>query len=372
MYRYRLRRGFTLVELLVVIAIIGILIALLLPAVQAAREAARRSQCTNNLKQLGLALHNYADVHKRLPSLGQGTRQGGCALDGGSTQACSTYGGMSGIVVMLPFMEQQALYAQWTSPQPAPGYPAWGPVPWWGWSFLPHHAQVPTLLCPSDGGGGRFANGDPYNWQGDTNYSFCVGDYPDDTGDGWRGGYRPRGIFGADTFYGFQDITDGTSNTIAMSEHVISTATNGTSIHGRYVTTSDWRSFASNPQQQCLIYKGTSGNFSTTNPPPGLGDLRGVNYAWGAVVQSGFHTILPPNSVSCTNWSSEWGSAHIMAPDSNHPGGVNGMMADGSVRFISETIDTGVLTAPAVQNGPSPYGVWGAMGSKNGGESKSQ
>ena len=125
----RWRLAFTLVELLVVIAIIGILIALLLPAVQAAREAARRSQCTNNLKQLGLGLHNYNGTYGTFPSLSQGTTS-----PGGPSGFQFTCSGsvMSGLVVMLPFMEQNALYQQYTSPQNnADGnFPAWGPTPW--------------------------------------------------------------------------------------------------------------------------------------------------------------------------------------------------------------------------------------------------
>jgi prepilin-type processing-associated H-X9-DG protein len=99
--------------------------------------------------------------------------------------------------------------------------------------------------------------------------------------------------------------------------------------------------------------------------------LRGVHYGWGGAVISGFTTVLGPNSVGCTNGYSEWGREHILPPDSRHPGGVNGAMVDGSVRFVSETIDTGNLQATAVQSGQSPYGVWGAMGSKAGGEPKS-
>jgi glycogen(starch) synthase len=140
-------KGFTLVELLVVIAIIGILIALLLPAVQAAREAARRSQCTNNLKQFALAVHNYVDTYKVFPPKRAGTQSGGC------TNCNGNFG--SGWMRLLPFYEQQALYDQWSSPQTFGGtaFPAYGPCPW-GPSdvgYQPYYQQVGVLLCPSDG-----------------------------------------------------------------------------------------------------------------------------------------------------------------------------------------------------------------------------
>ncbi len=365
MNRYRFRWGFTLVELLVVIAIIGILIALLLPAVQAAREAARRSQCTNNLKQLGLALHNYASAYISLPSLGQGTTQGA------PPEQYSTYGAMSGLVVMLPFMEQTPLYSQWSAPQP-PTYNAWGPAPWWGWSFLPHHVQVPGLLCPSDGAGGKtYDAGQVYWWQGDTNYNFCNGDNPQDTGNGWKGGARPRGLFGGDTFYRFADILDGTANTIAMSEQVVNPGWASKDIHGGYVQYNDWRSmWAAGAAATCLSWKGPGTTILPAAPTWNY-CLRGVHYGWGTMVTVGFSTVLGPNSVGCTNGFSEWGSEHILPPDSRHPGGVNAVMADGSVRFFSDTIDTGNLQAAAVRDGQSPYGVWGALGSKGGGEAKS-
>ena len=113
----RTRRGFTLVELLVVIAIIGILIALLLPAVQAAREAARRSQCTNNMKQLGVALHNYHDTHKVFPPGGLDYGHAGTgphpSLPGGVEPANKLVKNMNGLVLLLPYIEQQSLYDQY-------------------------------------------------------------------------------------------------------------------------------------------------------------------------------------------------------------------------------------------------------------------
>jgi prepilin-type N-terminal cleavage/methylation domain-containing protein len=364
MLRFLLRRAFTLVELLVVIAIIGILIALLLPAVQAAREAARRSQCSNNLKQLGLALHNYHDSYNTFPSLGQGTTASNTANSPSGAESISNYGHVSGVVVLLPFMEQGPLYEDFTSPQANPAYPAWGPVPWYGWNFQPHHNQVNSLLCPSDGTTtGRLENlGQPYWWQGDTSYNFCLGD---EVNTGSRGQRNPRGIFGGYSFHGISDVKDGTSNTLAMSEHVISKKYDAREIHGYYVENAGDGTLRNNPAT-CLGYKGPGNTIATT--APGIGELRGVNWPWGCVVNSGFTTVLPPNSIGCKGTSSEWGSDHIMPPDSFHPGGVNTLLGDGSQHFISETIDTGDLTLPQPSSGPTPYGVWGALGSKDGGE----
>jgi prepilin-type N-terminal cleavage/methylation domain-containing protein len=352
----RSRSGFTLVELLVVIAIIGVLVALLLPAVQAAREAARRMSCSNNLKQLALALHNYHDVHKTFPSLSQGTNSAAVP------ERDSNYGGLSGIVFMLPFMEQTALYERFGQPQGSPNavYPAWGPVPWYGWNFLPHRAQVPTLLCPSDGGGTFRTN--PYSYQGDTNYNFNHGDHP---GGNWAGDSSPRGLFGQYSFVKFGEIADGTSNTLAMSEHVIGKDGEVT-IHGAYVAKNDWTTtLEQNPAANCYIYKG-SGSMIIDSAPKER--LRGTNWCWGGMVITGFTTILPPNSVGCTNGSSEWGWQNIMPPDSNHPTGVNAARADGSVDFINNGIYCGNLARAAVRGGMSPYGVWGALGSKAGGD----
>ena len=198
------------------------------------------------------------------------------------------------------------------------------------------------------------------------NYNFNAGDFPT-VGNGAGGGGDNRGLFGQYTFLGMGSIQDGTSNTLAMSEHVIGKDGNDR-IHGAYAVTSDWRDFGSNPATQCFVYKGPA---NTIVGAPGIERLRGVNWCWGGMVIVGFTTVLPPNSIGCTNWGSEWGSSHILPPDSNHPGGVNSVMADGSVQFISSTINAGDITRAATRSGPSPYGVWGALGSRNGGDQAS-
>jgi len=349
-----------LVELLVVIAIIGILIALLLPAVQAAREAARRSECNNKLHQLGLALHNYHSVHNRFVSMSQGTNGlGNCEGGGYSNNRLW----LSGIVPLLPYIEQQALYQQWTTNQGV--YPPWGPEMnpgCWG-DYPPSNVQVPTLLCPSDGGAGRMQTaGAPSDWAGDTNFVFCSGDNL--TCQPCNGKTNPRGIFGAQSFIGIADILDGTSNTIAMSECVVTKNSGLQTIHG------NWADFGCSPSTNslpnaavCLLRKGPGGTMLGT-----VGGSRGIHYGCGWFNVSGFNTILAPNSIGCHQNGSCGGTGSILPPDSYHPGGVNVLFADGSVRFISETINAGDPTLAYVTSGQSPFGVWGAMGSRSGGE----
>jgi prepilin-type N-terminal cleavage/methylation domain-containing protein/prepilin-type processing-associated H-X9-DG protein len=336
------RRAFTLVELLVVIAIIGILVALLLPAVQAAREAARRMSCTNNLKQLGVALHNYHDTFKTFVPRKQGT-----------TGTVSNQGRLSGFVGLLSFMEQQPLYDAIQAGDVANGIPPGGPSAWSGWSVW-DNAPV-TLHCPSDS-----SALDP---KVSTNYLFSVGD----TIASNRDATQVRGLFANRQGCSIADIVDGTSNTIAMSEHLR-------------------RNFAIGAQSTVRVTEGTATGFGglATNPAQCLaaGDGRhflnpavvkgrqGSRWTDGQVEKVGFTTVLPPNAPSCIDGTNPNGDGvnTIMPPSSHHPGGVNSLLADGSVRFVTETIDTGDLGAPSVTQGQSPYGTWGALGSKDGTE----
>ena len=336
------RRAFTLVELLVVIAIIGILIALLLPAVQAAREAARRSQCTNHLKQLGLALHNYHDTYGSFPF-----RQGG------TPQQDHNWERRSGFVGLLPFIEQAPLYQTISNrfTQGGTTYPAWGPPPWDG-NYTPWDAQVPALLCPSDPNGNKNSTD-----HGRTNYRFSTGDTINDN----TGRTNNRGLFPYRNVCKFRDVTDGTSNTIAMSERGLGPNA------GRKIIAAVAMGIPgidTNPTL-CLDTRDTNGMYKSS---VSIRDGSGARWCDGVPLYTGFSTVFAPNSPSCmydTNWDGNWG---IFAPSSYHPGGVNGVMADGAVRFFSETINTGNLSAANVTSGPSPYGVWGAFGSKDGGE----
>ena len=352
--RKQASRAFTLVELLVVIAIIGILIALLLPAVQAAREAARRSQCVNNLKQFGIGLQNYNDVHRSYPPRKTGTS--GCSgWTGGNCRR------VSGFVPLLPFIEQQAMYnaIEAGGPQNAPPY---GPPGWYSWVVW--KPQIPLLICPSD-----TMRVPTTNQMGQNNYAFSQGDSIQNLTSNSNPTNWNRGMFCYSNAVTLNMVTDGTSNTIAMSERIRVTAF-----------------YTGQGGSKVSIKKGEVNGLTTVHTNPGicLAQANGMYYAnpsqvkarfgihWtdGQTEYCGFNTVLAPNNPSCTrNWNKYGDSAGgVFPPTSNHPGGVNGVMVDGSVRFINDNINTGNLAAAEVNVGPSPYGVWGALGSKDGGE----
>lgn len=336
------KRGFTLVELLVVIAIIGVMVGLLLPAVQAAREAARRMSCSNNMKQLGLALHNYHDTHKSLPF-----RMGGPSYNQW----------VSGLVMLLPFMEQGPLWEQISSPGTFGGnnYPAFGPYPWEYGTYTPWLTTVPGFGCPSDGEASRTVAGQP----GRSSYCFNVGDStPTNFTD------HSRGPFAWRTTYSFAGITDGLTNTLGMSERVVgmdgTRIKGGTVINHGSVTTDP----ANNNPSMCMATRGVSGNYIAGVSTTGW---AGRNWSHGGSGRTQFNTILPPNAPSCSGTANDAEPA-IVPPTSLHPGGVMVLVLDGSVRFISETIDTGNLALGSAASGPSNYGTWGAIGTRSGGE----
>lgn len=358
MWRLRRRLGFTLVELLVVIAIIGILVALLLPAVQAAREAARRMSCTNNLKQITLAVHNYHDTFKAIPPRMIGTG----VLWGTADSPLYNRSRITAFVLMLPFYEQQPLYDTIASPQVYGGvqYAAWGTSPWTG-AYVPWTQQVPLLLCPSDSQGASKGVNDIAR----TNYRCSVGDSIHRSWSRADSG-QPRGVFGGPgTKIDFGSITDGTANTICLSERLIG-------INTRMIKEGYGLDPGINPDGP----RAPAGCYTTrdpNNPKQYLGTVynwSGRRWNHGVIQYMGFSTVIPPNGPSCND--SGWDERNaVIAPTSNHPGGVMGSMCDGSVRFFSDTINAGDPTLVEVSNvgGMSPYGVWGALGSKSGGES---
>lgn len=348
----RKKKGFTLIELLVVIAIIAILIALLLPAVQQAREAARRTQCKNQLKQFGLAIHNYHDVYNSAPL--------GCT---------GTFGGryrrFSAHFALLPYIEQAAAYAQATSDLDNNG----GNAPWSG-SINNILTQTPNLLCPSDG----VAVDGREDMRSVTNYMFSYGDNAWDINPAWAGnGGRSRGFFmgqqgnGSGGSRRFRDVTDGLSNTIAMGERIKAKGDADTIKTG--ATTTSVADGGRNNPAACKASVDGDGRYLTLGDAAGS-RLAGVRAFDGAPPFVGVTTVLPPNSPSCKNGNdNQHDRDGIMSMTSHHTGGVQVCLGDGSVRFISENIDSGDATqAPATGGSKSPYGIWGALGSVAGGE----
>ncbi|MCL2119386.1 MAG: DUF1559 domain-containing protein [Planctomycetaceae bacterium] len=375
--------AFTLVELLVVIAIIGILIALLLPAVQAAREAARRMQCTNNLKQLGLAIHTYHDATKGIPAnMGAG----------GATPFRPTpvpKGGDDGIffsaqVVMLPYIEQAPRYELFWVPVSGAdygvGWPDGGPA------AVASVGMIPAFACPSDG---NASTASPVRNNVPISYHPCVGDAIRTFSHYWNDdGYSDpaptiknnRGFFGGQYKYNsFGTVVDGLSNTIAMAEAVVASTTSERNIKGGIaygiggipsVALSNARNPA-NPKIFSDLCVNAGVLFYAGRGACGFADGRAAN--------NSFNTVLPPNSPSLAFASDISTMSGYYTATSNHTGGVNAVMGDGSVQFISETVQTEnmswwVVTATNSDGrqptGRSPFGVWGALGSVNGGESQ--
>ena len=363
MRRSPLRHAFTLVELLVVIAIIGVLVALLLPAVQSAREAARRASCNNKLKQNVLAILNYESTFKTFPS-----RQGGSGTlnDPGKPTHCNV---LSGWANLLPFTEQQALYERVYSIQVQP----WADNVW-------TNAILPHLQCPSDTG-----KTDPNPGRilrGVTSYAFCSGDdyassqaTPDERTNlavaSMMLPIKNRGAFGRHSYVRVAEISDGTSNTIALGERSRPSKVNdkGACAVATSADPSNFVPLACRAMFSGATYQPTVTMFTTDNAP-------GYRWAGGNAYFAAMTTILPPNSAVCVFGASGSISAHlypgIWSATSEHPGGVLVAMCDGSVRFMNNNIDTGNLAAvapPSDSGAGSPYGVWGALGSKSGGES---
>ncbi|MCL2744442.1 MAG: DUF1559 domain-containing protein [Planctomycetaceae bacterium] len=386
-YHLRLVRAFTLVELLVVIAIIGVLIALLLPAVQAAREAARRMQCANNMKQFSLALHNYADVHQALPA---------------RMYSVKAYPCWSGTFALCPFMERQAPYDQILSDCTL-GKSVYDNTV----SSVFNTLVISTLICPSDLGTARQIRGPSgvgagTNLSAGTNIMFSMGDVSYNNADiaelglsYWTAAnnYGPPAtardsayvVYPADVArcffseYNWQPLsacTDGTSNSLFIAEACSSpdsrnvtpyTDTLRGGIASDVLLSGSWTSDPKLDAGTCKLKQ--IGTNQISGP---IRSLRGAIMFSGIAALGGFNTILPPNSPSCArngNWQF-WG---IYSATSYHSGGVNTGMADGSCRFISDTIDCGnynTIISFEYVKGESPFGVWGALGSINGGESK--
>ncbi|PAY17092.1 general secretion pathway protein GspG [Rhodopirellula sp. SM50] len=408
--RKRGSRGFTLVELLVVIAIIGILVGLLLPAVQAAREAARRMSCSNNFKQLGIAMHNYHAAFKQLPLQGAGTGIGINTPNWWQQGNDASKQCLSALVGLAPFFEQQGLWDNISNPstQTVTGaappsntnltnpqrWPAMGPSPRnfsTSPGYIPWATEIPMLRCPSDPGVGLPA-------LGRTNYALCMGDSPSPWHNSFKNGnltdsgswaHRAarsvnRGMFMNRRASKFRDVLDGLANTIAMGE--IRTDLGDRDIR----SAASWRARGSQDVNDNPSFcrdadeidpdkptKWCSGG-NCTNPQQLVSDSnssRGASWAnFRAIITQTF-TVLPPNKEVCVGqWIDGPGTC---PPSSNHQGGAHVLMGDGAVVFMTDSVEAGDPRAGGVrlgQTGPrspgaeSPYGLWGALGTKASGE----
>ena len=317
----RRTRAFTLIELLVVIAIIAVLIALLLPAVQQAREAARRTQCKNNLKQIGLAVHNYHDVHSVFPiDIGWNPRNN------------DRQGAFSHKVFLLPFLDRASDYQRTNFDD----YP-WDSSGWYGNSNITAHSKrLPVFNCPTQS---YETNGGQANFT----YAINIGTQPP-----WDGSHNGLASFvGAggtsDQPVTMGKITDGTSNTVAFSEFVI----DGRDTIAKHQVHTWATAGATNlaTRQSCLATAGLSGRQG----------MRGSSWAWcfQGVGVAYTHTMAPNDQPCHSVGGTDWLGNNGMSASSQHTGGVHVLMADGAVRFVSDTVD---------------FDTWVAIGTRGGGE----
>ncbi len=399
------RRAFTLVELLVVIAIIGVMVGLLLPAVQAAREAARRMSCSNNFKQIGLGLHNYHATYDQLPTHRGGTSLGDLPVLWRDAAESANMKRLSIFVGTLPFIEQQALWEQISNPNSlnlaspsvprVPPWPPMGPTPTdepnvngpgvntTNSAYAPWMTEIPTLRCPSDPGVGLPAMGRTnYGANvGDSIYRMEHGDHRDNGSITHPNGVRAReiaisgrGAFVARKATRFRDFLDGMSSTILCGELATDLGDNDIRTKAALAT-----GFTNNRNRSTFCRdQGWIDPLRPRfwNPPPTparvlASEGRGFRWASGDTVFAVVTTILPPNAELCV--TSVYYNQGIVPPSSRHQGGVHVLMGDGAVKFITDSIDAGDITQGQVMEGMvgarapgaiSPFGVWGALGTR--------
>ena len=363
--------AFTLVELLAVIAIIGVLVGLLLPAVQVARETARTSACANKLRQAGHAVLLFESAQSMFPLVTRSWQLRGLRPTSGMAEF------FGGVVPILPYVEEVKRYNDICNGIAASD----GFAPWSGGTGLDTSPEI--LLCPSD------SRAQPVNRRGRSqgkSYLWNVGDIVT----GCTQGVRSRSVFASGwsgTGNGvmdprniaiarvkLKDVTDGTSKSLMISERAVGTGSGAdTSVKSGFAV---GVAMSKSTKPQLCLDQVVNGQLAST-------------YTSGASVtrwasredhNNVFYTILPPNGPSCTSQGSANGYATddyaLMTASSYHPGGVNAVMADGAVRFVSEIIDAGdpnqvpitVSSNHMRYTGVSQWGVWGALGTIRGAE----
>ncbi|MFO0890858.1 MAG: DUF1559 domain-containing protein [Isosphaeraceae bacterium] len=370
------RVGFTLIELLVVIAIIAVLISLLLPAVQSAREAARRSQCTNNLKQIGLAMHNYVSANELVPPVTVDLADDGNNPSWGARVPNQNF---SQHARLLPYLEQTPTYnsinwsfgARWDNN--AQGY-AYTEPPGSGAAggaysmpqFTVLTTTISSFLCPSDGNpgsSGAFFVGTTNKLVGASNYCVNIGlnrringgvpnsnwqfNGPNYMATNWDGALKST--------IGINNFIDGTSNTVIFSEWIKGPATglpaprNGLALIYNIPQNSDAFNTDLAFKQACDATPVTNANQNG-----GLGSWKGEWWAYGPTMI--YSHTQTPNRTSCAYADMDWewrtrGNITILSASSNHPGGVNVLFMDGSVRFVKSTVNVPAWYAIATPNG---------------------
>lgn len=412
--------GFTLLELLVVVGIIGVLVGLLLPAVQAAREAARRMSCSNNLKQVALAVTQYHDAFEVLPPHGTGT------FNHANDPKTTNQFRLSFLVSITPFIGQTPVWETISgelSGQPPSNdvlsgdafgisgmdmmdfdidgnaiashlYPAMGPTPSMD-SYLPWTMEIPTYRCPSDPGIGLPA-------LGRTNYTACVGDAIEGLDEGlWRhdgSKWSPsgkatmratgRGMFVPRMITSFGDVTDGLSNTIMLGEIATDLGDKDTRTVPSLNNTANQTSAVDNQSGNRsrgvlddLHYCRTQidptrpqfWDFSlpTLQLPANSAQGRGFRWADCVPLMTSCNTTLPPNSELC--FVGDANTIGTSSTSSRHQGGCHVAMGDGAIKFITDSIECGDFQGSVTTDGkgrlapgsPSPFGLWGAIGTRN-------
>jgi len=335
------RAGFTLIELLVVISIIAVLISLLLPAVQSAREAARRAQCVNNLKQIGIAMHNYHTANDIFPMGSTMQRYDNLNTgDGVNGQDMWPWNDWSIHTQLLGYMEQNPIYnaVNFNHPPIAStfGEAAAGTV---------NFVRIKSFLCPSDANAGVSMINSYYGSMG-TSIGYIVQN-------------ESSGLFAERVGHPIAAITDGTSNSVAFSERLVGSPNqpdhypgngmdNVTAAQGNPV---EYFNNALRDVPNTLLflqacnaaYQSPAAMNTATNSCYNAG---GQYWSWGTPGMTLFQTIVPPSSTqypwaSCRNDCLGCGvdSSHIVNANSNHPGGCNVLMADGSVRLVKSTVE---------------------------------